>query len=197
MKNGLLIIRRTHLYLGMLMLPWLGIYALSTALLNHVDVRRGRPGETIWEPWWERDYRLELPAGQAELREATERMLRAQGIDGAFAVQRQGTRLNITVQNFRRPLRLNYDAERGRLRAEARRFSWGELLVRLHERTGYGRGGILRNVWAFIVDVFCVGTLVWVATGLILWWKVPGARLWGWLTLGGGIVTLLALLFSL
>ena len=35
MKNWNLLFRRTHLYLGMLMLPWMAMYALSTVVFNH------------------------------------------------------------------------------------------------------------------------------------------------------------------
>ena len=71
------------------------------------------------------------------------------------------------------------------------------MLIRLHERTGYGRGGFLHDLWAVIVDVFCVGTLAWIATGLYLWWKLSVARRWGWIALGGGMATIAILLASL
>ena len=92
---------------------------------------------------------------------------------------------------------MNYEIDRKQLRIEERKTSWVDVLTRLHERTGYGRGGALNNLWALIVDVFCFTTLIWIATGLYLWWHVAPTRRWGFVTLGGGIVTLVILLSSL
>ena len=116
---------------------------------------------------------------------------------GAFGAQRQGQRLNINVQNFWHPLRLTYDLETKKLRAEQRRFAGIEVLIRLHERAGYGQPGVLNNLWAIVVDLFCVTTLIWIGTGLFLWWKLPATRAWGFVTLGGGIVGILILLGTL
>jgi hypothetical protein len=130
------------------------------------------------------------------LREIARRILNDQKLDGAFGVQRQGQRLTINVLSFRQPLRLAYDLDRKKLKAETRTAGLPELLVRLHERTGYGRGG-LHDVWAVAVDVFCIGTLAWIGTGLYLWWKLAATRRWGFLTIGGGIATIAILLASL
>ena len=42
MNNTNLIFRRVHLYLGMLLIPWVLIYALSTFTFNHRDWFRGQ-----------------------------------------------------------------------------------------------------------------------------------------------------------
>ncbi len=199
MKNWNLLFRRTHLYLGMLLLPWMLIYSLSTFIFNHrglFEDESGQPPKMI--PLWERTCVVELPAGGGEaLREMARRVMADHGISGPFGVQRQGTRLTINVQNFRQPLRLTYDAGQHQLRAEQREFAWPEVIVRLHQRTGYGQEGLLSKVWAFFVDLFCVTTLVWIGTGLYLWWKLPVTRGWGFAALGGGLLTILILLGTL
>ena len=198
MQNWNLILRRTHLYLGMLLIPWLMMYALSTALFNHREVFRPyRAADPLWLPQWEKDYAIDVPAGNDGLRAAARRILDDNGLKGAFGVQRQGQRLNINVQNFWQPVRLTYQIESKRLRAEARKSSWVDVLARVHERVGYGQGGFLNNLWAVTVDLFCVTTLVWIATGLDLWWKVAGTRRWGFCAIGGGVATLAALLATL
>jgi hypothetical protein len=118
-------------------------------------------------------------------------------LSGAFAARRQGQRLTINVQNFWHPRRVTYDFTTKKLRAEERRSTALDALVRLHERTGYGQGGPLNNLWAFFVDLFSVATLAWIATGLFLWWKLSATRTWGWLALGGGFVTFALLLLTL
>lgn len=49
MKNWNLLFRRTHLYLGMIMLPWMAMYALSTAVFNHGEAFGVRHASTA--PW--------------------------------------------------------------------------------------------------------------------------------------------------
>ncbi len=198
MKNWNLLFRRTHLYLGLLLLPWMAMYALSTVVFNHsaaFGIRRA--GHTPWLPVWEKDYAIEIPAGTDGLREPVQRLLTEHGFHGAFGVQRQGERLTINVPNFRQPTRLTYDIAAKKLRAEQKQNSGLEVLMRLHERTGYGQGSMLNQLWGLIVDVFCIGTLVWIGTGLYLWWKISATRRWGWIALGGGFATIAVLLVTL
>ena len=198
MKNWNLVFRRIHLYLGMLMLPWLAMYALSTAFFNHGEYfRQFRPTEPAWVAAWEKDYRIDVPAGNEALREIGGRVLADQGMKGAFVVQRQGEQLNITLPSFRQPTRLVYRIAEKKLRMEKRKTSWVETFIRLHQRVGYGQPFFLNQLWAVIVDVFCVGTIVWVATGLYLWWKLTGTRAWGFVAIFAGLATLGVLLISL
>ena len=174
------------------------IYALSTFALNHGEhFRAYRATEPLWLPLWEKDYAFEAPPDAAGLRAATQSLLADHGLSGAFFARRQGQRLNINVQNFWHPRRVTYDFTTKKLRAEERRSTPLDVLIRLHERTGYGQGGPLNNLWAFFVDLFSVATLAWITTGLYLWWKLSATRRWGWLALGGGVATLLTLLATL
>lgn len=198
MKNWNLIFRRTHLYLGMLLVPWVLVYALSTVLFNHHGwFEKFRATEPLWLPWWEKDYTRDVPPGEDALRETARQILTDNGLAGAFGVQRQGTRLILNVQNFWQPARLTYDPGAKRLRAERKKFAWVELFTRLHFRVGYGQPGFLNNLWAFFVDAFCVTMLIWIGTGLYLWWKLPPTRQWGFLTLAAGAVSILVLLMTL
>ena len=198
MPNWNLLFRRTHLYLGLVLIPWMLIYALSTFALNHGEhFRAYRATEPLWLPLWEKDYAFEAPPDAAGLRAATQSLLADHGLSGAFFARHQGQRLNINVQNFWHPLRVTYDFTTKKLRSEERRSTPLDVLIRLHERTGYGQGGPLNNLWAFFVDLFSVATLAWITTGLYLWWKLSATRRWGWLALGGGVATLLTLLATL
>lgn len=199
MNNPNLVFRRTHLYLGMLMLPWMAMYALSTVVFNHSEAfGLRRAGNAPWVLLWEKDYAIEVPAANDELRDTVRRLLTDNGLPaGAFGVQRQGQRLAINLPNFRRPTRLTYDIAGKNLRAEQKKNSPIEILIRLHERTGYGQERLLNKVWGLMVDIFCVGTLAWIGTGLYLWWKLPGVRASGFAALGGGMATIAILLASL
>lgn len=199
MKNWNLFFRRTHLYLGLVLLPWMLVYAVSTVVFNHGGYfgmqGHGGPAQD-WQPLWEKDYATDVPATDDALRVTARRILEENGFKGAFGVQRQGPRLTINLPNFLKPTRLTYDPSQKKLRAEARSHSSAEVLGRLHTRTGYGRGGALDNMWAFIVDLFCVTTLIWIGTGLYLWWKLPIARRWGFITMAGGVATIAVLLWT-
>ena len=131
--------------------------------------------------------------GQDALRDTAKKILADNHVTGPFGVQRQGQRLVINVPNFRGPTRVIYETAQKKLRAERHPNSWAEKLIRMHERTGYGRGG-LNDLWAAIVDVFCVTTLAWIGTGLYLWWKLADLRRWGFLAIGGGALTIAVLL---
>ena len=193
MKNWNLLFRRTHLYLGLLLIPWMLVYACSTFAFNHGEhFRAYRAADPQWLPLWEKDYAFEAPPDAA-----AQRILDDHHLSGAFAARRQGQRLNINVQNFWHPRRLAYDFTTKKLRAEEKRSTSLDVLIRLHERTGYGQGGPLNNLWAFFVDLFSVATLAWIATGLYLWWKLSATRTWGWLALGGGLTTIFALVLAL
>jgi hypothetical protein len=196
MQNWNLIFRRTHLYLGMLLLPWTLVYALSTVVFNHVSYFT-RPADQPWTQLWEKDYAVDVPTTDEGLRALGRKIFDEHGIKGAFGVQRQGPRVIVGQQNFRNLLRVVYEPQQKKLRAESRERSKSEVMTRMHTRVGYGRDTFLGNVWAVIVDVFCVTTLIWIATGLYLWWKLPMTRGWGFLALGGGVATIGILLATL
>lgn len=201
MNNWNLLFRRVHLYLGMLLLPWVTMYAVSTYFFNHAGASRhghAPGGDDAWRPLWEKPHALELPAGQEGLRSTAGKVLADHGLlQGRYGVQRQGQRLNINLPSFLKPKRLVYDADKQTLRAEERRFSFREALQRMHVRIGYGQFGFLNNLWAFMVDLFSVTTLVWIATGLYLWWKLPSTRAWGFAAIGAGVVCIGVLLATL
>jgi hypothetical protein len=201
MQNMNLFFRRTHLYLGMIMLPWMVMYAVSTIYYNHgISGHHGaRQAGAEWVQLWEKDYSTEIPSTDPELRTVARRILDENGFTGAFGVLRQGQRLTINVPRFLKPSRVIYDATQKKLRAETRsETSTTEVMARLHTRTGYGRGGGFLNIlWAVTVDVFCVTTFLWIGTGLYLWWKLPMTRRWGFVAMGSGVATIAVLLMTL
>jgi hypothetical protein len=55
----------------------------------------------------------------------------------------------------------------------------------------------MQKLWGLIVDVVCVAFLVWIGTGLYLWWKIPQSRTWGWVALGAGMVWFFGIILAL
>jgi hypothetical protein len=197
MKSWNLIIRRTHLYLGMFLMPWLLVYGLSTLTLNHREwFAQYLPAEPQFLPLWEKPQPLIVPLQDGNLREVVRALLDAHSLQGPFFAQQQGRRININVQNFIEPIKVTYDLDRQLLRAEKKKFSLVEVLVRLHFRVGYNGGGTLATIWPMFVDLFCATMLIWIITGLILWWKVRDSRRWGWVTISAGFLAIAVLLMT-
>lgn len=193
-----LIFRRTHLYLGMFLVPWIFIYAFSTFMLNHGPTFRAlRPPPDAWDQLWQKNYSVDLPDSQTGLREWAEIALKENDLEvGAFGVQRNAERVLINANRFLRPIRMIYRIEDKKLTAEIREGSWVEAMLRLHFRHGYGQGSLMQWTWGFIVDVVCIAFLVWIITGLYLWWKISHTRNWGWVAIGAGVLSFVGLLIS-
>jgi hypothetical protein len=184
-----LVLRRTHLYLGMLLAPWVLMYGVSSAVYNHQPFLREHfpMRQPEWTLLMDKSYQVDLPADNQQLRAAGARILQDNGLAGvAFGVYRSGATFNVFLPNFWHPRRLIYNSEQYRLRLERRQFSWSEFLTRQHGRGGYHQPTIGDNLWAFCVDLVCVALLAWVGTGLYLWWNLRATRVAGLLALCGG-----------
>jgi len=199
MKSMNLIFRRTHLYLGMFLVPWIFVYAFSTFMLNHGPTFRAmRPPPDAWTQLWEKELQAELPGSQEELRAWAKKLIIAEGLPTAmWGVNRNQERVLITIQRFVQPIRITYRFSDQKLFAEQRKGSLFEAMLRLHFRHGYGQGDPLQWTWGFIIDMVCAAFLIWIITGLYLWWKISHTRNWGWVTIGAGSITFLGLLFIL
>ncbi|MBI1177283.1 hypothetical protein GC207_07575 [bacterium] len=199
MKNVNLLFRRTHLYLGMLLIPWMFIYAFSTFLINHGPFfRQFRPGPDGWFTLWEENYDSPLPGNQSELRDWAGTILKQHNLYGQpFGVQKNQQRVLINAPRFIKAFRVTYRIKEHKLIAEQRETSWVETFLRLHFRAGYGQVSWMQKVWGFVVDLVCLSFLIWVVTGLYLWWKIPQTRTWGWLAIGAGVISFFGILLSL
>ena len=74
-----------------------------------------------------------------------------------------------------------------------------QSLTGMHTRGGYNLGGFWDAIWAALVDIFSVALLLWMASGLIMWWKLPGTglRAWGWLALISGAISFAVIIATL
>jgi hypothetical protein len=64
-------------------------------------------------------------------------------------------------------------------------------------RGGFEQESLLNDAWGVVVDLVCLGFLVWVGTGLYMWWQLQPTRLWGGLALGGGFLAFVLFLWRL
>ena len=198
-KNFNLFLRRTHLYLGMLLIPWVFVFAFSTFIFNHGNSFSGSRGNADdWQQVWQKEYQLEIPEGRENLRRTASVLLSEHGINGPrFGVRRNGPRMEINIQKFLSPERLVYHGRDQKLIYQKRSVFWAEVFSRLHLRHGWGNDGPLYQSWALLVDVFCLATLAWIFTGLYLWWKISATRKWGFIALLSGFLSFGILLLTL
>ncbi len=188
--------RRTHLYLALALMPWLLIYALSALAIQHRTLFTDEK-EPHWTKRFERPYDRAI-APETDLRPTGAKILADAGLDGLYRVRRQGPqRLIINRFDFFSQTRLTYFITEGRLLAEDQHFRLDQFLIWMHTRAGFQQESLLSDLWAVVVDLVCLGFLVWVASGLYMWWQLTQTRHWGILALSGGLITFLTFVLNL
>jgi len=192
--------RRVHLYLGLALLPWFFLYGVSSVPFAHspfFERRDAAKGVPLWTLRSEHRVDLPIPADPKDLRMFAQTLLARAGVSSlSFGAYRQSeTQLDVYAYSFWQATQLKYFADEKRLTVEDRRFRWDHFLTGMHARGGFEHEGILARSWSVVVDFVCLAIVVWIATGLYMWWGIPGSRRWGWVALGAG--TACFLLFTL
>jgi hypothetical protein len=143
----------------------------------------------LWSTKFEQEYHRPVTEN-ADLREVATEILNEFELRNSFFVSRPTPeRLNINVQDFISQTRLTYFIEEGRLIMEEQRFQLKTFLIWMHLRGGYGQDHFLDDLWAVLLDLVCIAFLVWVFSGIYIWWKLRELRIWGIVALFGGLVT--------
>lgn len=193
--------RRTHLYLGLFLLPWLLMYGVSSFIIIHGSWFR-TAGEPAWEPLFEKTYSRPVNSlgvnNEPDLRATAQEILKDCNLEGAFWVDKpKPDILHIDRFSFRHSIHLTYSIKDQRLKAERQRMDMAQVAVRMHFRGGYGQPTFMEKFWGLLVDVACVGIIIWVASGLIMWWRLPRMRAWGAIAVTGGVLSFLLLIWKL
>lgn len=197
--NFQLINRRLHLYLALFLLPWVVMYGVSSVPFNHSRTMdewfgRGVDFTTVFE----RRYDRPAPASDEDLREFGAAVLREAGMSGAFGVYREDPgRVVVYRFDFGSSHRLTYDVTGGTLKAEEHRMKPHHYLTSMHARGGFQQESPLNDAWAVVVDLVCLAMIVWVASGLIMWWPLRRHRGWGLAALAAGAVSFALLVVKL
>jgi hypothetical protein len=188
--------RRAHLYLGLLLLPWVMMYGISSFIISHHAWFRSET-EPLWKPLFERECHHPVP-DQGDLRAIAVGILRENDLEGAFYAQRPNAgELRINRNSFFHQTRLTYLIKEHKLRAERQELRWDQVVLRMHFRSGYNQPLLLNRLWAVVVDVTCVAILLWIASGLVMWWRVSRTRVWGACALVAGVLSFALLVWRL
>ena len=187
------LVRRAHLYTGLFLLPWVIMFGVSTIPINH---QASEPVE--WIRLSEHPFDAPVPEAGDNLRPLGRRMMNTAGLEGGYWVYRLNPRqVQVGHPDFLAPVRINYFTEEKRIVVERRPFAWRPFLSGLHTRGGYDMDGAWDSVWAVFVDIVSVGLILWIASGIYMWWGLPATRRWGWIALGGGAVCFAVIIATL
>lgn len=194
--------RRLHLYLSLALLPWVIMYAISSYVFAHPASFRAHYDK---QPQWTPRGVVTAPAfavpppgaPQEEMRQFARSVLAAAKMDGvttraSFGAYRTSPKqISVYVYTFGKSTQLKFNQEDRTIAIEDKNFRWDHILTGMHARGGFDQDGFLQSAWAVIVDIVSVGFLIWVATGLYMWWTLSAriARNWGWLALVAGIAS--------
>ena len=183
--------RRLHLYLGLCLLPWLFMYGVSSIPFAHGQFFQKRD-EARQVPLWtvrlQRALDLPVPEDPPALRDFGRTVLQEVGVNAPnFGVGRPNrTTVNIYAFSFLQSTRVVYAIDQKKVTVEDRRFRFDQFLTGLHARGGFEQDGFLQDSWAVVIDLVSVALVLWIVSGLYLWWGVPGHRGWGWLAILAG-----------
>jgi hypothetical protein len=176
------------MYLALFLFPWLLMYALSTAAMNHRALFVDASGAGVPPFERERELRYEgVFAEDADVRGISRQILASVGLDGAHGVtRRQDGAIVITRNDLLSPRRLTYTPADRRLVIDKMSRRTSSMLERFHRRRGYTTGYALDTAWAVSVDLVIVAMVFWVLSGLWMWWEMKLTRRLGTLALAGG-----------
>ena len=194
--------RRLHLYLGMALLPWFFMYGISSVPFAHnqfFEQRDAAKGLPLWTLRAERTLDVQVPQDTAGLRAFGASLLKDAGVAAtSYGTYRQSpTQINVYAYSFWHSTQLLYFADRKLVRAEDRRFRWDQFLTGMHARGGFEQESLLVRSWSVVVDLVQIGILLWIASGLVMWWELRAHRRWGLVALAAGVVTFAAFALSL
>ena len=188
-------VRRLHLYLALLLSAWFAIYGTSAFFLAHQGFgeQLGRalagPDYQEYTPRFEVDFPdpIQQGAGRAELRAFSNRVVAAHDLECSHHPRfADPTHISVYCLTFFTAVRLTYDLDSRRLLAEDRHMRLDSTLATFHARAGFKQDSLLSDLWAVMVDVVALSLLVWCASGLWMWWRIPRARRAGTVALVAG-----------
>ncbi len=192
--------RRLHLYLGLTLLPWFFMYGVSSipfahnAVFEWLDARKKLP---LWMLRGEGAIDLPVPDDPEGLRRFGRQLLDEAGIQNtSYGVYRVNpTQVNVNAFTFWHTAQVKYFTDQKRFTVEDRRFRWAQFLTGMHARGGFEQDDPVATSWSVVVDIVQIGIVLWVASGLWMWWDLRGHRRWGALAILAGLASFL--LFTL
>jgi hypothetical protein len=191
------LLRRSHMYLALFLMPWTLMYTISTVAMNHRDHLRGDAGEgpPRFEKQFARSYAATFPEDATPQQKALQ-ILRDFDLEGAHSIARPAPDGTITINRMDplEPKRVVYRPAEGAVTVEKLAFSGPAFLERMHRRRGFQHPYAADAAWAVSVDLFIAAMIFWVVSGLWMWWELRATRVLGALFALGGAALFAAFL---
>jgi hypothetical protein len=193
-------IRDAHLYAGLLVGPFVIIYALSAILFNHAWLPWGGP--THSEPLTRTAQFTPLPDEDEALRlgQALVRQLEVVGEIGFVRRHPNPPRIQILVEKPGRRIRVDASLTTNVAIIEEKATGVWDALLYLHARPGMHLTAIRGNwfpmkIWGWVADATAYLVLFLTVSGVYLWTVLKAERKAGLLWLGTGAVSFLLLVW--
>ena len=193
-----ILIRRVHLYLGLLLILFFVKYGVSGFIFSHgIVFNEYYKDKPQWVERFDKPYDLEIPENP-DMREIGRRILDDHGFKGSYGAWWNGNqRIAVNTFSFLRTTRFLYYIEDKRIVAEDKIFRWDHFLTKFHWIGGYQQERLLHDGWAFMIDLVCFSMVIWVLSGIYMWWQNKPTRLWGSVALSGGFLTFIIILIAM
>jgi hypothetical protein len=175
------LIRRSHMYLGLFLAPWLLMYAASTFVMNHrAWFHSPDAGPPRFEKEREHVLSSHIPA-EAAPRDIAVSVLRELGMEGTHNVNATPDKHRITIvrQEPVAPRRILFTPADKRVVVEKQVVQMPAFLERMHRRRGFQHPYTLEDTWAFSVDLVIAAMVFWAGSGLWMWWEMKKTRALG------------------
>jgi hypothetical protein len=117
-------------------------------------------------------------------------ILQVLGMDGAHNANGsiEEDKITINRNSLVKPKRITFIPSTQKVTVEEQVFRSPHFLERVHRARGYQSEYTQNDVWGFLVDVVIVAMVLWVLSGLWMWWELKVTRFYGALCLAGGFV---------
>lgn len=190
--------RRTHLYMGIALAPWFLLYAASSVVLNHGSWVKRTSKDAGWQTLFERDYQMAPFTEDSDPWELGEKLLIEVGMKGRYrAWFEDDNSLVVSRRKFISTIDLTYDPVKKRLEAKERKLPWYEAMNQAHFRAGYAFPYFADILWAAMIDLLVLATLLWIASGIYLWVRLGRFRFWGWAAILAGAASFVIVVIGL
>ncbi len=187
--------RKLHYYLGLYLLFFVWLFALSGLLLNHSNWKFAEFWSNRKETTYERQ--ITVPGPGSDLVQAND-LMRQLDLTGEveWTAARSGDgRLDFRVTRPGHIFEINTDFEQRQATVKRTDLNaWGVMRL-LHTFTGVrtndtrnGRDWFLTSVWAFAMDAVAAGLILMVLSSLYMWYQLPEKRRLGAIILSLGLL---------
>ena len=194
-------VRRIHVYLGLFLLVFFLKYGVSAIPFAHGPwFNKFYKDVPLWTLRYEKPCTIPVPtdAGPEELREIGAEIMKDNNITGSFGAWRNNPKvLAVHHNSFSETVRIMYFIDRGVVVVEDKTFRWDDFLRTFHWLGGYQQNRFISDLWAFFIDMVCIGLIVWGFSGIVIWWRTPKNRLAGSIALAAGFLTFAAFIMFL